>query len=221
MAGRRQRSSDGPKSVLLADRILIARSFCRNHAHKVTLQPIEKSPWVICGLHLQELTVHQRALRFTAPTHHLASPHLELGRKLKPVPHHQANHYRCLPACATPNRLPSLKPHIFYLQQTLPRLSHHPGLHPIRPSILTNPTIKMISDKDLYTLSIFLGSCAMLLIVLYHFLEVNADDNTNAELNADLKDEKSGVGAVKPRSDSKTSTGTGVGVGSGSGSGKS
>lgn len=79
----------------------------------------------------------------------------------------------------------------------------------------------MISDSDLYTLSIFLGSCAMLLIVLYHFLEVNADDNTNAELNADLKDEKSGVGAVKLRSDSKTSTGTGVGVGSGSGSGKS
>jgi oligosaccharyl transferase complex subunit OST4 len=79
----------------------------------------------------------------------------------------------------------------------------------------------MISDNDLYTLSIFLGSCAMLLIVLYHFLEVNADDNTNAELNADPKDEKTGVGAVKPRSDSKTSAGTGVGVGSGSGSGKS
>jgi oligosaccharyl transferase complex subunit OST4 len=75
----------------------------------------------------------------------------------------------------------------------------------------------MISDNDLYTLSIFLGSCAMLLIVLYHFLEVNADDNTNAELSVGLKDEKSSVGAVKPRSDSKTSTGTGVGVGSGSG----
>src|SRR5271154_469779 len=77
MAGRRQRSSDGPKSVLLADQILIvagARSFCRNHAHKVTPQPVEKSPWVICGLRLQELTVHQRALRFTAPT--TTSPHL-------------------------------------------------------------------------------------------------------------------------------------------------
>jgi len=32
----------------------------------------------------------------------------------------------------------------------------------------------MISDNDLYTLAIFLGSLAMLLIVLYHFLEVNA-----------------------------------------------
>ncbi|KAI9841801.1 MAG: hypothetical protein M1837_000395 [Sclerophora amabilis] len=32
----------------------------------------------------------------------------------------------------------------------------------------------MISDNDLYTLAIFLGSLSMLLIVLYHFLEVNA-----------------------------------------------
>ncbi|CAL3962431.1 unnamed protein product [Diplocarpon coronariae] len=32
----------------------------------------------------------------------------------------------------------------------------------------------MISDDDLYRLSVFLGSAAMLLIVLYHFLEVNA-----------------------------------------------
>lgn len=35
----------------------------------------------------------------------------------------------------------------------------------------------MISDDDLYTLAIFLGSLAMLLIVLYHFLEVNAIDD--------------------------------------------
>ncbi|KAI9679554.1 MAG: hypothetical protein M1817_005576 [Caeruleum heppii] len=34
----------------------------------------------------------------------------------------------------------------------------------------------MISDDDLYSLAIFLGSVAMLLIVLYHFLEVNAKD---------------------------------------------
>ncbi|KAI2343802.1 hypothetical protein LOY92_006168 [Ophidiomyces ophidiicola] len=35
----------------------------------------------------------------------------------------------------------------------------------------------MISDSDLYKLAIFLGSCAMLLIVLYHFLEVNSKDS--------------------------------------------
>lgn len=33
----------------------------------------------------------------------------------------------------------------------------------------------MISDNDLYSLAIFLGSMAILLIVLYHFLEVNAE----------------------------------------------
>jgi oligosaccharyl transferase complex subunit OST4 len=32
----------------------------------------------------------------------------------------------------------------------------------------------MISDNELYRLAIFLGSAAMLLIILYHFLEVNA-----------------------------------------------
>lgn len=32
----------------------------------------------------------------------------------------------------------------------------------------------MISDNQLYSLAIFLGCISMLLIVLYHFLEVNA-----------------------------------------------
>ncbi|KAI2632074.1 Oligosaccaryltransferase-domain-containing protein [Hypoxylon sp. NC1633] len=32
----------------------------------------------------------------------------------------------------------------------------------------------MISDDDLYRLAIFLGSAAMVLIVLYHFFEVNS-----------------------------------------------
>ena len=34
----------------------------------------------------------------------------------------------------------------------------------------------MISDDGLNSLAIFLGSLSMLLIVLYHFLEVNAID---------------------------------------------
>ena len=47
----------------------------------------------------------------------------------------------------------------------------------------------MISDDDLYTLAIFLGSLAMLLIVLYHFLEVNAIDDgpTKSEEKASSK----------------------------------
>ncbi|KAI1102307.1 Oligosaccaryltransferase-domain-containing protein [Jackrogersella minutella] len=35
----------------------------------------------------------------------------------------------------------------------------------------------MISDDDLYSLAIFLGSVAMVLIVLYHFFEVNSRED--------------------------------------------
>ncbi|EXJ74769.1 uncharacterized protein A1O5_01464 [Cladophialophora psammophila CBS 110553] len=54
----------------------------------------------------------------------------------------------------------------------------------------------MITDAQLYSLAIFLGSAAMLLIVLYHFLEVNAQDDE--KLDGELRNEKAGVGAVKP-----------------------
>ncbi len=49
----------------------------------------------------------------------------------------------------------------------------------------------MISDNDLYTLAIFLGSLAMLLIVLYHFLEINAQPE-KATLSLD------GQGVARP-----------------------
>ncbi|KAF1941837.1 hypothetical protein EJ02DRAFT_403769 [Clathrospora elynae] len=39
----------------------------------------------------------------------------------------------------------------------------------------------MITDNQLYSLAIFLGSAAMLLIVLYHFLEVNSEDHKMEE----------------------------------------
>ncbi|KAL4891527.1 Oligosaccaryltransferase-domain-containing protein [Aspergillus ambiguus] len=35
----------------------------------------------------------------------------------------------------------------------------------------------MITDDQLHRLAVFLGSCAMMLIVFYHFLEVNAKDD--------------------------------------------
>lgn len=38
------------------------------------------------------------------------------------------------------------------------------------------PTVTMITDAALYSLAVFLGSAAVLMIVLYHFLEVNAKD---------------------------------------------
>lgn len=59
----------------------------------------------------------------------------------------------------------------------------------------------MITDNQLYSLAIFLGSAAMLLIVLYHFLEVNATDDE--DLTQDLKSEKVGMGAVKPALEAK------------------
>ncbi|KAI0161557.1 Oligosaccaryltransferase-domain-containing protein [Xylariaceae sp. FL1272] len=51
--------------------------------------------------------------------------------------------------------------------------------------LLFNPqqshqTDTMISDDDLYRLAIFLGSFAMVLIVLYHFFEVNSREDTIA-----------------------------------------
>ena len=40
----------------------------------------------------------------------------------------------------------------------------------------------MITDDELYRLAIILGSAAMVLIVIYHYLEVNATDNQNDEV---------------------------------------
>jgi oligosaccharyl transferase complex subunit OST4 len=39
----------------------------------------------------------------------------------------------------------------------------------------------MITDEQLYKLALFLGTAAMLLIVLYHFLEVNSRESKQAE----------------------------------------
>jgi len=45
----------------------------------------------------------------------------------------------------------------------------------------------MISDNDLYSLAIFLGSAAMLLIILYHYLEVNAVHDKESPLSKERK----------------------------------
>ncbi|KAJ5479987.1 hypothetical protein N7530_005496 [Penicillium desertorum] len=61
----------------------------------------------------------------------------------------------------------------------------------------------MISDDDLYRLAIFLGSCAMMMIVLYHFLDVNASEEEaeSAESASQIKAE----GAVPAVSTDKVS----------------
>lgn len=38
----------------------------------------------------------------------------------------------------------------------------------------------MITDAALYSLAVFLGSAAMVMIVVYHFLEINAKDTKEA-----------------------------------------
>lgn len=38
----------------------------------------------------------------------------------------------------------------------------------------------MITDDQLYNLALFLGISAMILIVVYHFLEVNSENTTTA-----------------------------------------
>ncbi|CAG8970665.1 hypothetical protein HYALB_00003421 [Hymenoscyphus albidus] len=53
-------------------------------------------------------------------------------------------------------------------------------------------TSTMISDDDLYRLAIVLGSIAMMLIVLYHFLEVNSDEGATEKARVARKDTKSG-----------------------------
>lgn len=86
-----------------------------------------------------------------------------------------------------------------------PQVSAHTTPHPRPGSTVQNDrtfkTAKMITDAQLYSLALFLGSAAMLLIVLYHFLEVNATDDE--DLTQDLKSEKVGVGAVKPAVEAK------------------
>lgn len=54
-----------------------------------------------------------------------------------------------------------------------------PSVHSIHS--IPNAWPKMITDNQLYTLAIFLGSASMLLIVLYHFLEVNSEDHVPEE----------------------------------------
>ncbi|KAJ4306932.1 hypothetical protein N0V88_000304 [Collariella sp. IMI 366227] len=41
----------------------------------------------------------------------------------------------------------------------------------------------MITDSELYRLAIVLGSAAMVLIILYHFFEVNANENEREAVN--------------------------------------
>ena len=60
----------------------------------------------------------------------------------------------------------------------------------------------MISDDDLYRLAVFLGSMSMLLIVLYHFLEVNAKEDDTPSASAAV--EKGGARPVAAKGAAKS-----------------
>ncbi len=64
------------------------------------------------------------------------------------------------------------------------QIDHHSHQNAVCESVSALPI--MISDNDLYSLAIFLGSLAMLLVVLYHFLEVNAVDNAGEKARLPL-----------------------------------
>jgi hypothetical protein len=50
----------------------------------------------------------------------------------------------------------------------------------------------MISDSQLYSLALFLGAVSMLLIVAYHFLEINSTPDEDDKISqAKEKSEKS------------------------------
>lgn len=56
----------------------------------------------------------------------------------------------------------------------------------------------MISDNDLYRLAIFLGSAAMVLIVVYHFLEVNAVEDVEEDVKVRAVDVDVKAATVPP-----------------------
>ncbi|KAB8078671.1 Oligosaccaryltransferase-domain-containing protein [Aspergillus leporis] len=56
----------------------------------------------------------------------------------------------------------------------------------------------MISDDDLHRLAIFLGSCAMMMIVLYHYLDVNAKDDGLGDATEVKKSTAASQGSVAP-----------------------
>ncbi|KAL1992405.1 hypothetical protein VTN49DRAFT_4437 [Thermomyces lanuginosus] len=77
-----------------------------------------------------------------------------------------------------------------------PQGNHH------GPDAQNSVPVTMISDNYLFVLAVFLGSCAMLLIILYHFLEVNAQDDDESP------SEKAKAKASVTSPDSKTTKST-------------
>ncbi|SPN98521.1 uncharacterized protein DNG_01566 [Cephalotrichum gorgonifer] len=88
----------------------------------------------------------------------------------KPQPDHTHRSHWIIPrhTCLTIKEqvpTPSARSHLFHHLRPEPGESHDTLLH--------INTGTMISDSDLYSIAIFLGCASALLIVVYHFIEVN------------------------------------------------
>ena len=60
-----------------------------------------------------------------------------------------------------------------------------------------SPTTNMISDNGLYSLAVFLGGASVLMIVLYHFLEINSQDTKEALARGNKRDANTVPGNAK------------------------
>ncbi|KAI4108845.1 MAG: hypothetical protein L6R37_000844 [Teloschistes peruensis] len=70
----------------------------------------------------------------------------------------------------------------------------------------------MISDNDLYTLAVFLGCLSMLLIIVYHFLEVNAiEEDTSSTTTKTEGQSRTGKGELKGEKGPVAAAGPGQG----------
>ncbi|TKA38794.1 hypothetical protein B0A54_08758 [Friedmanniomyces endolithicus] len=86
------------------------------------------------------------------------------------------------------NHLPSAAPPTSHLSHpSKPTDSSPPPRHHRPPPLSFGKKAIMISDASLYSLAVFLGSAAMLLIVLYHFLEINAKEDNKAVVSEERK----------------------------------
>lgn len=82
------------------------------------------------------------------------------------------------------------------------------------PPVLHAFLSAMISDGDLYRLAIFLGSCAMMMIVLYHFLDVNArDEKETADTTKAAKPAKTATESTASPSESVAGSSAATGKG--------
>lgn len=130
---------------------------------------------------LASLKAQPRAVRDNEATPwqevHLSRPNHPTPRTLSPILATQHHTY-----------IPTLHPahdHAHISSLAAPEPSRQPAAPPVAPLLplpqATNPPTHqpniMITDAQLYTLALFFGCAAMLMIVLYHFLEVNAVDD--------------------------------------------